>query len=34
MKGFEAVFGKEFEPAPLLERLVAEKKNFSDFGKA
>lgn len=31
MKGFEAVLGSEFTPAPLLQRLVAEKKKFADY---
>jgi 3-hydroxyacyl-CoA dehydrogenase len=31
MKGFEAVLGAEFTPAPLLQRLVAEKKKFADY---
>lgn len=31
MKGFEAVLGGEFTPAPLLQRLVAEKKKFADY---
>ena len=31
LKEFEATMGADFEPAPLLEKLVAEKKRFQDL---
>jgi len=31
MKEFEATMGEDFKPAPLLERLVAEKKQFQNL---
>jgi 3-hydroxyacyl-CoA dehydrogenase len=31
MKAFEAKMGDAFKPAPLLEKLVAEGKKFSDM---
>ena len=31
LKEFEATIGEDFKPAPLLERLVAEKKRFQDL---
>jgi 3-hydroxyacyl-CoA dehydrogenase len=31
MKEFEAKMGDAFKPAPLLEKLVAEKKKFADL---
>jgi 3-hydroxyacyl-CoA dehydrogenase len=31
MKGFEATMGEDFKPAPLLEKVVAEKKQLQDL---
>ena len=31
LKEFEATMGDDFKPAPLLERIVAEKKRFQDL---
>jgi 3-hydroxyacyl-CoA dehydrogenase len=31
MKEFQATMGDAFKPAPLLERLVEEKKKFADM---
>jgi 3-hydroxyacyl-CoA dehydrogenase len=31
MKEFQAKMGDDFKPAPLLEKLVAEGKKFSDL---
>ena len=31
MKEFQATMGDEFKPSPLLEKLVAEGKKFSDL---
>ena len=31
MKEFQATMGEAFKPAPLLEKLVAEKKKFADM---
>jgi 3-hydroxyacyl-CoA dehydrogenase len=30
MKAFEATLGEQFKPSALLEKLVAEGKNFGD----
>ena len=31
MKNFEATMGEDFKPAPLLEKVVAEKKQLQDL---
>jgi hypothetical protein len=31
MKHFEATMGEDFKPAPLLEKVVAEKKQLQDL---